>query len=506
MWSLELTVTAPSVSPEQEELEALIEEAHRRARRRRRGYAVALVLAVLASGLVYVFIARGASGASGSHGDASLSSVSVPRVFTSGQFWYTRTISTWRVSRPTGGEFQGKVFMRPRGPMVAFDIEVSNEVWVGVNGTMRERTLVVSQRFASPSGRTRWIAYHRSVPSFASDIDSDSLIGGDGMFPTSGPSGDPLGPQDVGDGAFTYRQLLSTPTGPVALRVRIERAFAAPGRRQANSAVDRCGYGGVTGCPPAPPVPAWQRRDSLASQDMTEIAQMLSWPVPARLRLALFHTATTLPAVSSDITVDGHSHDSLGRPGVEAIAAPPRYPGHYEPDPMRLIFAPKTGALLAQPGFGGEGVVTAQGVVDSVYALPKGVSPIRPVGAPPAPPRVVISPAVGHPTTVFSVEVSAGAGTWRKAPKPGTIVSGPVFRGCRSGFSKPTPPSPFPTLSFPGIASSRAGKLHYVYRLRPPIGTGNRWCAGRFQLQLETSGLGPPGPSGAGTATYFQVK
>jgi hypothetical protein len=456
--------------------------------------------------LVYVVIARGAGGARGSQSDSSASAVSVPPGFAPGRFWYTRTISTWRVSRPAGGEFQGKVFMHGRGPTVAFEVRVSTESWVGVDGTVRRRALVVSQRFASPAGHAHWIAYRRPAPSFARDIDSDSLISGDAMFPASGPSGDPLGPQDVGDGAFSYRQLRSLPTGAGALRAGIERAFAALGRRQADSAVNRCGFGARSGCGPGPRSSAWQRRDSLASTDMTEIAQMLSWPVPAHLRLALFHAATTLPAVSSDITVDRHAHDPLGRPGIAVTASPPRYPGHYEPDPMRLIFDPTTGALLAQPGFGRQGVVTAQGVVDSVYALPNGVSPIPAVSPPPAPPIVAISPAVGGPTTVFRVEVSAGATASRNAPKPGTIISGPVFRGCTAGYSKPTPPSPFPTLSFPAITGSRAGKLFYVYRLKPPVGTGNRWCAGRYQLQLDTSGLGPPGPSGAGTASYFRVK
>jgi hypothetical protein len=175
---------------------------------------------------------------------------------------------------------------------------------------------------------------------------------------------------------------------------------------------------------------------------------------------------------------------------------------------MWLIFDRTTGALLAQPGFGSQGVVTAQGVADSTYALPKGVSPVRAASAPPAPapPMVAISPAVGDPTTVFRVEVSARADASNSAPKPGTIISGPVFRGCTSGYNKPTPPSPFPTLSYPGTTTTRAGKLVYVYRLKPPVGTGNRWCAGRYQLQLDTAGLGPPGPSGAGTASYFRVQ
>lgn len=500
-----MTVTAPPRPPGPDELEALIEEARRRARRRRRGYALVVGLAVLVGLVVYSFVARGAGSGARSDGGQSPGGFSVPRVFRPGQFFYTRTLSTWRVSRPAGGEYQAKVFMRARGPMVGFDVRVSSETWVGLDGSTRQRTLVLSARFASPAGRARWSAYHRPMPNFAGDIDTDSVMLGDGLFAASGWSGDPLGPQDIGDGALTYRQLVSLPTRPVALRDRIQQAFAALGRRRVNSAVDRCGYSGGSyvgqgRCKPAPPAPGWQRRENLASQEMTEIAQVLSWPIPRSLRVGLFHAVLTLPAVSSDVTVDRHARDPLGRPGVAVTAS--------VPDPMRLVFDPATGALLAQPGFGGEGVVTAQGVVDGIGAVPAGVRQIHAPDAPPQPPRVAIVPRVGQPNTVFSVTVSADPGTraHSRAPRLGGGVAGPVYRGCSSGYSTPTPPSPFPFLSFPGTTRWQAGHLAYIYRLKPPVGTGNRWCAGRYQLQLDTSGFGPPGPSGAGTAIFFDVK
>lgn len=503
-----MTVTAPPRPPrppEPDELEALIEEARRRARRRRRGYAAVIGVAVLVGVVVYGFVARGAGGGARSGGGRPAGGLSVPQSVRPGQFFYTRTLSTWHESRPAGGEYQAKVFMRARGPMVAFDVRVTSETWVGLDGTVRQRTLVLSARFASPAGRARWSAYHRPVPNFSGDIDSDSIMRGDGLFAASGSSGDPLGPQDIGDGAFSHRQLVSLPTQPVALRDRIQQAFAALARRRVNSAVDRCGYSGGTyvgraGCKPAPPAPARQRRANLASQEMTEIGQMLSWPLPGRLRLALFHAALTLPAVSSDVTVDPHARDPLGRPGVAVTASPP--------DPMRLVFDPATGELLAQPGFGGEGVVTAQGVVDGISAVPAGVGQIHAPDAPPQPPGVAIVPRVGLPNTVFSVTVSAGPGTRAhgRAPRLGGGVSGPVYPRCSSGFSTPTPPTRPPFLSFPGTARRQAGHLAYIYRLTPPTGTGHRWCAGRYQLQLDTSGFGPPGPSGAGTAVFFDVK
>ena len=190
------------------------------------------------------------------------------------------------------------------------------------------------------------------------------------------------------------------------------------------------------------------------------------------------------------------------------IASPPRYPGHYEPDPMWLMFAPATGMLLAQPGFGEQGVVTAQGVVGSFDAVPLGVSPIRAPAALPSPPAALISPSTGSPRTVFKVTVTGfkRSSTSARTPGLGGGVSGPVYRGCASGFNSPTPPSPPPRLSFSGTAPSRSGKLSYVYRLAPPAGTAHTWCTGRYQLQLYLPALGASGPTGVGTAIYFQVK
>ena len=435
-----MTVTAPPRPPHQDQMEALIEEARERARKRRRRYGAAVVLVLLAGAGLYTIVARGAGTATVSHGRAPIDALSAPQTFHAGQFWYTRTVTTWRVSRPAGGEYQAKVFMRSRGPMVLFDVRVSTETWVGTDGTMRQRTLVLSQRFASPTGRAQWNSYHRPLPNFARDIDSDSITQGDAMFPASEPSGDPIGPQDLGDGAFTYRQLLSLPTQPAALRARIEHAFAALERRRANSALNPCGWGKVTGCPTGPPVPAWQRKDSRASADMGYVAEMLSWPVPERLRLALFHAATALRAVSSHVTVDRRARDSLGRPGVAVTTSPPRYPGHY--DPIRLIFDRATGALLAQPGFGAQGIVTAQGVTNSIRKLPRDASPLRVSAAPPEPPTVSISPTVGGPNTVFKVALTASPRVGASAPRLGGGVSGPVYRGCASGFNRPTPPAP----------------------------------------------------------------
>lgn len=81
----------------------------------------------------------------------------------------------------------------------------------------------------------------------------------------------------------------------------------------------------------------------------------------------------------------------------------------------RLVLDLATGALLEGGGLYW-GAVVAQGVVDSVNALPKGVSPVRAVGALPAPQTLAISPAFGNPMTVFKVTLSSPAGRPRRPP------------------------------------------------------------------------------------------
>jgi hypothetical protein len=64
-------VEAPSRPLEEDEAEALIEEARRRARRRRFGYAAVLVLAALLGGGLYLGFHGGGDGGSGSKGESS---------------------------------------------------------------------------------------------------------------------------------------------------------------------------------------------------------------------------------------------------------------------------------------------------------------------------------------------------------------------------------------------------------------------------------------------------
>ncbi len=110
-------------------------------------------------GALYLLVGRSAGRQAGRQSQRAISTASAPQAFRSGQFWYTRTISMVRERRPAGGEFAGRDgFMHARGPEVPFVLRVSVETWAGVDGTLRQRTIVVSQRFASDTARRQWVA------------------------------------------------------------------------------------------------------------------------------------------------------------------------------------------------------------------------------------------------------------------------------------------------------------------------------------------------------------
>ncbi len=336
-----------------------------------------------------------------------------PQKFRPGQFWYTRTVSSMHQSFPAGGTIARRGRYQPLGPKVKFDLRVSEETWVGVDGTMRDRVVVVRARFASASGRASWLhthplvphspgfatAYRRPLPDF-NDLwlgwsAHDGIVVGGHRFPPGswGTSwGEWLGPSgwDVGDGLFSYRQLLSLPTRPAALRARLRRAEEALARREDRTRGAGCAACSQTGTTALYPVKA--QTDPVG--ELSDLAALLSSPLPTSLRLALFHVAVTLPGAR----VNPRVRDSLGRRGVAVTASKGLAA-------QRLIFDPGTGVLLQGPN----GTVVGQGIVDSPYALPKGVSPIHPASAPPQPRRVAISPVVGNPTTVFKLKLSSSS-------------------------------------------------------------------------------------------------
>jgi hypothetical protein len=498
-----MTVEAPPRPPDQDDLQALIEEARQRAHRRRRRYAITLLLAALAGIGVYVLVAQSTGGPARP----------VPRrpvlepgaqTFRPGDFWYTRTISTQHEWLPAGGTLERpRGYFHPIGPEVKFDLRISDETWVGVDGTIRERMIVAGARFASAAGRAKWertrplvpsdepwyaAVYRRPMPDFNHVwfgwMSHDGITVAGGRFPPGQTVrwGEWLGPNgwDVADGLFSYRQLVSLPTRPAALRARLRRAEKALAQREDRTGADV------------------QRPASAMApySELSDIARLLTSPVPAAVRLALFHAALTMPGAR----VNAHAHDALGRPGV-AVSASAGLAF------QRLIFNPATGALLEDAPYV---AVVAQGVVSSPYALPKGITPTRPAGAPPQPQTPAISPAVGNPTTVFKVRLSSPALRQpRRAPVLDWLLIGTPGPRCFAGFLPRLPP-------LVASASVRlADSLTSVYKLGPQISVRRRsWCPGRYELTVlpdyshrsHTSQLPESTSPDYGSSIFFQVR
>jgi hypothetical protein len=385
-----------------------------------------------------------------------------------GQYWYTRTIvSTDQpvpvVPTPT-----------PSGPaklpaMVNLDLRQSSETWIGIDGTIRQRNITLSERFASPAGRKRWLASRQALPSFGT---SDSITGGAGWFP---PQSSGLG--DLGDGLFSYRELVSLPIGVPELRAAIERAQTALGGRQQHGLSMQASRGvGVAGMQVVAKPSAVDRR---AIEDLNTIASLLATPVAPGVRAALYRVAASLPGVE----YDGPARDPLGRAGV-AVSV-----GRSDSE-MRMIFDPHTGALLSssyRPGQAGRGVglggltetIVAQAMASSIDSLPPDVKPIR--GKMPVPQTISISPHRGATNTVFSLELSAPAGTHARAPAPpaSAMLNGPTAPNCRS-YLFPPPAARIGK----AVVSSVDGRFAYRYRLAPSSIGRRRWCAGRYLLQV----------------------
>ncbi len=514
-----MIVDAPPRSTDGDELQALIEEARRRARRRRRNASGVLVAALFIAG-GYLLVARAFDGPT----DASVGlarSSSVPLSVGAGPFWYVRTIGTMRAPRCL------KQLAGVMGRCVStvwFEVGMSTETWLGRDGTMRERSVEVWQRFASAADRRRWLASNRRVPLPISIAQGDALDVGSGHFPAApfgaigseappaeGPPGAMGGPLDVGDGLFTYRQLLALAVPPGAALRRLDNAETALGRRYAQT-LSRWHS-------PAARVIARDDRAPLPKRDrpiqqLLVIAHLSAAPIPARVRLALFHAATALPRVM--VTTAAHA-------GVTVQASAPHW------SPIRFTFDRRTGELLTGlPADGGppdvagpESTVTAQGPVSSITAHPTGVKPIRGVGAPPLwpspppPPIETISPTTGGPSTVFTVLLPATAGERpRPAPTAWLGITGSAgtgtYRGGETVIDRCL--SPHSIRVWPATTIHRAGKLVYVYRIKPHQFRLRAWCPGNYSLGLQTFPnplppryTTPPYTGPSGTSVYFRV-
>ena len=475
-----MSVQTPLRRPERDELQALIEEARQRARRRRRRNVTVLAAALVAAAsavLAIGFAGRGAKGRSGSSVPASVKHASA-----GGRFWYARAVSSTHERLPAGGiTMDRRGFTHRHGPEVLFDVRLTEETWVGTDGTMRDR-VTAAARFATAIGRAMWAAWSRPRPNFNAWLGRDALTVGGGVFPPRlwYPAGEGLGPYalDVRDSLFRYRQLLSLPTSATAVRASLMRAENALAWRENHT--QKLGYETTVG----------------TLGELGDIAGLASAPLPASVRLALFRAAAALPGAKLNV----HARDQLGRPGAAVVASSGLAM-------QRLIFDPSTGAMLEGP----RGTVVAQGAVGSVYALPKGIGAIRAPGGPAPPPRLAITPPTGTPTTAFKVTVAPSTDhPAHKAPTLDWVLAGTPGAQCFAReFPQPLPPS----------ATTRlAGRPGYLYRLRPSNIQRHKWCPGQYELNAtldysHRTHIPHPGSPGmrtftteTGSSTYLQVR
>jgi hypothetical protein len=442
----------------------------------------------------------------------------------SGPFWYMRTVGTMRAPRCLKQTTDRPGVQGRCDETVWFKVQMSTETWVGVDGTMRERTVEDWQRFASATGRARWLASKKRLPVPISIFQGDTLDVGSGHFPPPpfGPiapdvppsEGPPAGagPVDVGDGLLTYAQLMALPAQPADVLALIDRAWTALRHRYAETllrwhspgarAVVRDDMG---------PIPTAAR----SIQELQLIANLDAAPVPARVRLALFHAAAALTGVTV----------THMRNRVTVTASYPDW------QPARFAFDSNNGELRSGPSvlggppdLAGPGTtVVAQGRVSSIFALLQGVRPIRGVSAPslwpsPAPPLIeTISPSVGGPRTVFTLWLLATAGEHaHPAPTAWLGITGSagrgIYRGPKSAFDRCLPGTG--RRVWPATTTHRDGRLVYVYRFGPSRFGLRSWCRGRYQTGL----LAFPNPlpphyttppyvgTGSGTSIYFRIR
>jgi hypothetical protein len=527
-----VTVQAPPRPPEQDQLQALIEEARQLARRRRRRNAAGAVIAALV-------IVGGYLLATQDHGHQAPASVkgarssSAPLSVGVGPFWYMRTMGTMRAPRCVK---QLPGIMHRCASNVWFDVVMSTETWVGRDGTMRERSVEVSQRFASSAGRARWRASGKPMLVPISIAQGDGLDIGSSHFPSSvfgevapdvpptegAPAG--AGPVDVADGLFSYQQLRGLPMSGPAMLARIEQAWTDL-RHRYGTMLLRWHSPGAKLVARADLAPIPKAGHSI--QELMLIARLDAAPVAPHVRLALFHAATALP---NAVVTARHA----------AVTVSASFP-HWQP--ASFTFDPRTGELqTGSPIDGGypdvpgpASTVVTQGPVSSITALPAGVRPIAGVGAPPlwpapsAPPAESVTPIVGGPHTTFTVLLAAAPG---EHPHPGPTawlgLTGSAGYGIyhagkpafdRRGRFLPGNQGADPCLPpasqrvWPTKTIDRAGTLVFVYQVAPQQLHLRAWCPGRYQLGLQTLPnplppryTTPPYTGPSGTSIYITIK
>jgi hypothetical protein len=408
-------------------------------------------------------------------------------VLAPGGYWYTRTLTRMRVGAPD----YPKIVRRGHGPATVWVlVRQSDEVWIGADGTMRRREIHLSERFASAADAARARAMGTRTPPPV-NLSSDTITGGDNRFPpnTSGV-GDP------GDGLFTYAQLQRLPTTVPALRAALARAQAALDARMERGLTRAIAAQPGGGGAPLPSQAHIHRTPAETADQVLQTAEsLMSSPVPASVRAALYRLVATLPGVR----YDGPARDALGRPGVAVSIAT-------SGEANRMIFDPRTGALLGESSTTRLSTavvsVVAAAAVRSVDAVPAGLPRI------PAPgwlhPQVLrISPRIGRAHTTFTLTLAAAPHVriGARGPIVGVNIEGPTAAGCQIPFMQPNP-----QLARPRATASPAGPV-YRYRMTSTSVGDRAWCRGRYQLYFTPffgSGVSPAPGQTAGL--FFEVR
>jgi hypothetical protein len=328
----------------------------------------------------------------------------------------------------------------------------------------------------------------------------------------------------VGDGPFTYRQLLALPSDGVAALAQIQRAAAALRHRYGQMLL-RWHSPGARLVARADLAPAQNAGKSI--QELTVIANLDAAPVPTHVRLGLLGAATALPGVA--VT-------SGARARVTVTASYPHW------QPVSYAFDRRTGELLTglpvDGGYpdvpGGASIVVAQGSVDSITALPIGAKPIEGVGAPPqwpsarAPQFEIVRPTVGGPRTAFTILVAATQGEGAHPPTAWLGIQGSagygIYHAGKPAYNRrgvflpgnqgldPCLPSTSARVS-PATTIRRGGQLVYVYRIEPQSFHLRAWCPGRYSVGIQTLPnpipphyTTPPYTGPSGTTNYIGVR
>jgi hypothetical protein len=394
-----------------------------------------------------------------------------------GSYWYTRIVTMSRDPLPIVprvmrvGQKAGPV------PLVYFDVRTSTETWVGQDGTIRQRTLTLSRRFATAADRRRWNAADQRLPDGTQG--GDSVIAGNGEFPVSAnvPA---VQPTDPGDGLFSYRQLLTLPLTTAKLRARLVHAEIALTRRELDSYVR-------PGPRHAQTVSILAHHSAAEPGQLYILTELLESPIPQQLRLALVAATADLPGVKTSPSPSS-GRIVLTEGGSVALT---------------VTVNTRTGELISTSGpYAGASTVLAQGPTASDHSLPNGVASIPRHASVPPPTGMTVAPSQGTSRTDFRIET----------PRINAITTAPLLQATMFG---PTGPDCTFWASHAPSAIIRAGHLAtaasqpvYEYSLPPSAIHRTTWCPGTYEMQITpiqlTSGASKnlAGPS----AAYFTVR